>query len=62
MFDLSYTSFWGGGRGATVARVPAGGSCGGATVTAVTMCEFEGTPFNQIGDRDFVSFTAKYSF
>jgi hypothetical protein len=62
VFDLSYTAFFGGGRGATTARVPVGGSCGGTVVTAVTMCEFAGTPFNQIGDRDFYSFTAKYSF
>ena len=32
VFDLSYTSFWGGGQ------------------------------FNQISDRDFASFTVKYSF
>ena len=63
VFDLSYTAFAGGGRGATtIVTVPAGGTCNGAAVTAPTTCAVKGTPFNQIKDRDFASFTVKYSF
>jgi hypothetical protein len=63
VFDLSYTSFWGGGRGAdTTVTLPIGASCNGTLVTAVGACTVPGTPFNQIGDRDFYSFTIKYSF
>jgi hypothetical protein len=64
VFDLSYTAFAGGGRGSdTTVTVPAGGTCnGGAVLTTATSCTVPGTPFNQIKDRDFASFTVKYSF
>jgi len=63
VFDLSYTAFWAGGRGATtLVTVPAGGTCHGVAVSSPTDCAVKGTPFNQIGDRDFASFTVKYSF
>jgi hypothetical protein len=65
VFDLSYTSFFGGGRGGnTEVTLPGGVECPstGATSATPATCEVEGTPFNQIHDRDFWSFTVKYSF
>ena len=64
VFDLSYTAFWGGGKGKTTALVPVGGSCDGVVNAGTTpvSCTYDGTPFNQISDRDFYSFTVKYSF
>jgi len=63
LFDLSYTSFWGGGRGGSTSVVlPVGVECPSSGSTSGGACEIEGTPFNQIHDRDFYSFTVKYSF
>jgi hypothetical protein len=63
VFDLSYTSFFGGGQGgSTTVTLPAGVECPDTGSTTGGACEVEGTPFNQIHDRDFVSFTVKYSF
>jgi hypothetical protein len=63
IFDLSYTSFWGGGESDSmdVPLLP-GQSCQGTVLTAGGTCHVDGTPFNQLHDRDFVSFTVKYSF
>jgi hypothetical protein len=63
VFDLSYTSFFGGGQGgSTTVMLPAGVECPDTGSTTGGACEVEGTPFNQIHDRDFYSFTVKYSF
>jgi len=63
VFDLSYTSFFGGGKGgSTTVTLPPGVECPDTGSTTGGTCEVEGTPFNQIHDRDFVSFTVKYSF
>jgi hypothetical protein len=63
VFDLSYTAFWGGGRGgSTDVVLPIGVECPDSGSTAGGVCSVKGTPFNQIHDRDFYSFTVKYSF
>ena len=63
LFDLSYTAFFGGGKGgSTEVALPVGVECPSSGSTAGGACEIEGTPFNQIHDRDFYSFTVKYSF
>jgi hypothetical protein len=63
VFDLSYTSFWGGGRGgSTDVLLPPGVECPSSGSTTGGVCSVKGTPFNQIHDRDFYSFTVKYSF
>jgi hypothetical protein len=63
VFDLSYTAFFGGGKGSsTTVTLPAGVECPDTGSTTGGSCEVEGTPFNQIHDRDFYSFTVKYSF
>jgi hypothetical protein len=63
VFDLSYTSFFGGGRGgSTEVVLPPGVECPDTGSTTGGACTVKGTPFNQIHDRDFYSFTVKYSF
>jgi hypothetical protein len=63
VFDLSYTAFFGGGRGGnTTVTLPPGIECPSTGSSTGGTCEVEGTPFNQIHDRDFYSFTVKYSF
>jgi hypothetical protein len=63
VFDLSYTSFFGGGRGgSTDVVLPPGVECPDTGSTTGGACTVKGTPFNQIHDRDFYSFTVKYSF
>ena len=63
VFDLSYTSFFGGGNGpTTTVTLPAGSTCQQTGSSTGGTCEVRGTPLNQIEDRDYATFSVKYSF